>query len=96
MRGDWHDAGNSSTIMPDRILTLTLAAGLAMAALPVASTELERLPAMVQDTTRRPPPKAEPRKPAEKPKPTGTPVLRRRPPPPPPPPRPVPPSPIRP
>ncbi|MCL4866175.1 MAG: hypothetical protein KJZ47_09800 [Gemmatimonadales bacterium] len=82
--------------MRARVLTLTLAAGLAMAALPEVPDEFAGYPAVVQDTTRRPPPKAEPRKPAEKPKPTGTPVLRRRPPPPPPPPRPSPPSPIRP
>lgn len=79
-----------------RILALTLPIVLAMATIPDGPGGLAVAPAAAQDTTRRAPPEARPGKPAEKPKPTGTPVLRRRPPPPPAPPRPRPPSPLRP
>lgn len=81
--------------------TLLALAGLTLAVPAGAAPAPDGLRSVVQDTTRRRvPPKAEPAKPASKPKPTGEPVLRRRPPaspaPAPPRPRPRPPSPIRP
>jgi hypothetical protein len=76
-------------IMRSPLIPAVLLALATFPAPPAAAAVGSMGPLVVQDTTRRPPPKVEPRQ-EGKPRPTGTPVLRRRPPadqsPPPPPP----------